>query len=94
MSKYGFYSSIKRFLKSKYLLNLFTLLCMGVLPACMSMYHMRAWGRGQKRVWDPLELTGIIDGCDLPHGCWESNLGPSEKQLRVKRTLSTAEPSL
>lgn len=54
------------------------------------LYHMRAWCRDQKRVWNALELTGAIDGCELLHGCWESTLGPSERQP----VLITAEPSL
>jgi hypothetical protein len=24
--------------------------------------------------------TGVIDGCELPCGCWELNLGPLEEQ--------------
>ena len=23
--------------------------------------------------------TGVVDGCELPHGCWELNLGPLEE---------------
>lgn len=32
--------------------------------------------------------TGVIDSCEPPHWCWESNLGP------LRRAISTAEPSL
>jgi hypothetical protein len=32
----------------------------------------------------------ITDGCKLPCGCWDLNLGPPEEQL----ALLTAEPSL
>lgn len=39
------------------------------------------------RVWDPPEL---IDSCERPCGCWESNLGPLEEQ----QLLLTAKPSL
>lgn len=34
--------------------------------------------------------TGAMDGCELPGGSWESNLGPLEEQP----TLLTAEPFL
>ena len=50
-------------------IRLFCLLCMNSLPISISV---------------PLVPTGIrvgvvtggIDGCELPCGCWESNLGP------------------
>ena len=25
-------------------------------------------------------MSGMTDGCKLPHGCWELNLGPLEEQ--------------
>jgi hypothetical protein len=34
--------------------------------------------------------TGVADGCELPCGCWESNLSPLEEQA----VLLTAEPCL
>lgn len=34
--------------------------------------------------------TGALDGCELPCGFWESNLGPLEEQP----TLLTAKPFL
>jgi hypothetical protein len=34
--------------------------------------------------------TGITDGCELPHGFWELNLGPLEEQP----VLFTREPFL
>ena len=30
---------------------------------------------GEKTTSDPPE-TGVIDSCELPHGCWELNLDP------------------
>jgi hypothetical protein len=41
--------------------------------------------RHQKKVSDL-----IMDGCELPCGCWDLNSGPSEEQS----VLLTAEPSL
>jgi hypothetical protein len=33
--------------------------------------------------------TGVVDGCELPCGCWESNLGLLEEQP----VLLTTEPA-
>jgi len=46
-------------------------MCVGVLPACMPGAH-----GSQKAGLDPLEQ----DSCELPCGCWESNLGSLEEQ--------------
>lgn len=46
---------------------------MSVLPVCISVYCMHAWGlevssgRGFPR-------TGAMDVCELPYGCREPNL--------------------
>lgn len=39
--------------------------------------------------------TGIIDGCELPSGCWESNPGPLEEQtILLIIELSSPAPEL
>ena len=63
---------------------------MGVLFACLSMYHVCAWC-----LWWPEEGigspgTGVTDSCELPCGCWELNPGPLEEQS----VLLTTGPSL
>jgi hypothetical protein len=47
------------------------------LPVCICIYYMHAWcpWRSEEGVRCPgTEI--IIDGCKLPCGCWELNLGP------------------
>ena len=63
---------------------------MDILPACMYMCHVHVVpmeARDGGSVRSP--GTGVIDGCEPPCGCWESNLGPLEEQ----QMLLTAEPS-
>lgn len=50
---------------------------LSALSACASSCRMRA-------------THPIIDGCEMPSGCWELNPG----SLRKKLALLTAEPSL
>ena len=45
--------------------------------------------RGQKKALDLLELD-FTDGCELPRGDWELNLGPLQEQ----QVLFTAESTL
>ena len=52
-------------------------MCMGVLPACVSVRGCQIPG------------TGGRDSCELPCWCWELNLDPLEEQS----VLLTAEPS-
>lgn len=47
----------------------FILCVTGVLPACMSIYHLQAWCP-QK----PEESVGSADGYVTLDGCWELNL--------------------
>ena len=66
-------------------------MCMGVVPTCMYVpmcvcVPTCMYG-GQNRASDHLELE--IDSHYPLSGCWESNLGPLEKQ----RVLLTPEPS-
>lgn len=48
-------------------------MCMGDLPACMSVYHMPCVYRGQKKVSDPLglELQTVVH-CYV--GSWNRTL--------------------
>jgi hypothetical protein len=62
---------------------------MGVLPTCMSVYHVHAVPRetkgGSRVPW-----TGVTDTCEPPCRYRESNSGPLEEQP----VLLTAELSL
>ena len=64
---------------------------MSVLPACMSVSHIRACPvPSEASEGHQIPGTGVIDGCETPCGCWELNLGPLQEQP----VLLTAEPSL
>ena len=65
-------------------------MCMSVLTACMSVYHLDTVPAEAKRwFWIPWYWS-YIDSCDLLCGCWELNLGPLEEQ----QAFLTTEPSL
>lgn len=51
----------------------FCFMCISVLPACMSMHHVRAWcpQRSDEAIGSP--GTGVTDGCELPRGYREPN---------------------
>lgn len=49
---------------------------MSALPAYFSIYYVHA--RCQREV--RRGANGITDGCDLPYGCWEWNLGSLQEQ--------------
>ena len=56
----------------------FTFVCIDILPAYTSVYHMCPWClRGSERALDPLELelTNVTWQLKLPCGCWGSNPG-------------------
>lgn len=58
-------------------------LSMGVLLAFMSVHHVRVyWTKRPKEVIRPFG-TGISDGCELPPGCWEPDLGPLKEQKAI-----------
>ena len=40
---------------------------------------------------DPLKLE-LMDGCELPCGCWEPNLGPLQEQQVLITAESTLQP--
>lgn len=51
---------------------LFYFICMGVLPACLSVYHMHVVPPEAGR-WHWIPGTGLTNGRDSSCGCWESN---------------------
>lgn len=57
-------------LKSSFLMIYFI---MSVLPACSYVFQVCTWysQRPEKGIGFP--GVGIIGGCALPHGCWESD---------------------
>ena len=65
-------------------------MCMNVLPAYMSVHSMCAWGRQEPEKGVGSLGSRVTAGCELSCGCWESNLGPLEKQP----VCSSTEPSL
>lgn len=60
---------------------------MSVLPECMNVQTIHVLGC-PKRADESVSFlgTGIRDGYEPPHGCWELNLGPVQ-------VLSTTDPS-
>lgn len=59
------------------------------LAVCMSMHHIiHAWS--PKRPEESIESPGIgvIDGYELPSGCWDLNLGLLEKNSQCFQWLS------
>ena len=58
---------------------------MNIVPVCISLYHIQCLKKPEKNIRSP--GTGAIDSCELPCGCWESNLGSLE-------VPQTTEPSL
>lgn len=63
-------------------------MCSSALLACVTVHNMCAWclqmpeGTGFPR-------AGVIDSCEMPRECWESNLALEEQPV-----LKTAEMSL
>ena len=55
------------------------IMCMGVLPTCMSFHHMLAWCFQRPEEGFEFPETKVIDGCELPFDCWELNLGLREE---------------
>ena len=50
-------------------------MCMNVLLACLSVYHMHAWSLQKPEEGIRTPGTGVTDGCETPCGCWEFHLG-------------------
>ena len=63
-------------------------------PACMSVYHIPAQcpGRPEEGIRSP--GTGAVDGCELPCGCWELNVGPLQGQPQLSYWTNSAVPTL
>ena len=57
----------------------------------MSVHKVHEMPRGQRRALDPL---GVREGCKLPCGCWELNLGPLEAQLVFLTTEQLSSPQV
>jgi hypothetical protein len=55
-------------------------MCLGVLPACMSVYHVHGWCLQKPEEGIKRFGTGGIGGCEPPHGDWELSSGPLEEQ--------------
>ena len=72
---------------SRAFLFIFNFICMGVLPARMSVSVQRPEEGTQS------SGTRVTDGCELPGGCWELNLSPLEEQPVLLTVESFTEPS-
>lgn len=58
----------------------FIILWVGFLCACIAMHHTCSLSqRPEKGIECP--GTGVMDGCEPPYGCRESNLGPLQEQV-------------
>ena len=58
------------------------LMCVGVLPVCISVYHVQALPKEARiGLWIP--GIGVTDGCEPPCGCRESNLGSLEELWEI-----------
>lgn len=57
--------------------NTFTVLCMGVSAACMSVHHIHAYPLKSEEGVGSLG-PGVRDGHELPSGCRELNQSPLE----------------
>ena len=49
---------------------------MSILPAHNYVYQVCTWYSQRPEEGTGFPGTGIIGGCALPHGCWESDSGP------------------
>jgi hypothetical protein len=66
------------------------LICLSVMPSCMSVHLLHQ--RGRKRVSDPLELE-LIDDCESPPRCRKPNLDPLQERP-VLLTIELSQLSL
>jgi hypothetical protein len=57
--------------------------------ACMSVCVPHAWSMEARRGCQ-IPGTGVINGCEVPRGCWESNLGSREEQTMLLTTVLIA----
>lgn len=56
----------------------------------MYVHSIHPWPPGRSEEGVRSSGSGVRDGCEPPHECWEMNLGPSQKQ----KMLLTTEPSI
>jgi hypothetical protein len=62
-------------------------MCMGVLPVCMSMFHVHVWCLLSPEKGVRVIGAHVTDGCESSYGYWELILGHQS-------VLLTCEPSL
>lgn len=53
---------------------------MSSLPSCMYVHYVCACHPQRLKEDTGFLRTGITDGCDLSHGCWEIDLDPLQEQ--------------
>ena len=61
-------------------------------PTCMLAYHVCAWCPWRLGKGIGSSTTGVTDSCEPSCGCWESNLGPLEKQPVLLAAVSPGPP--
>jgi hypothetical protein len=73
-----------------FIILLYYFICLGALPACMSVHHLHpsCLRRSKEDIGSP--GTGVIDGCKPAYGFWEMIWEP----LRDHLGFLTTEPSL
>ena len=62
----------------------FNFMYMGVLPACMFVYHVCHWWQQRTKNGIRSSETGVIDDCEPLCRCWELSLGSLEMLLTSK----------
>lgn len=65
-------------------------MCINVFfPECIGAHYVCAWYPRRSEEGTGCPGTGLMDSCEPPCGCWESNLDPLQQQV-----LLTTEPSV
>lgn len=64
-------------------------MCIGVLPACMSVHHL--YIVSEENISSP--GTGVRDSYELLCGCWKSNPDPLEEELVYIAAKATLQPT-
>lgn len=65
-------------------------MCRGVLPTCISVFHLYVYCPHRPENGIRCPGTGVTDGCEQLCGCWKSDLGLLEEHA----ILLTMESSL
>ena len=55
----------------------------GILPACISVYHVGAWCPQKLEEGIKSLGIGVMDSCETPRGYWEWSLSPLEEQIML-----------